>query len=105
MKLKNKVCLVTSGGKGIGSGICLSLAEEGADIVVNYNRSQEQAEGLVAGVRRLGRQSAAIKADVSKKEEVDRMVDEALNRFGRIDVLVNNILDRKRSYTNVFSRR
>lgn len=90
MKLKDKVSLVTGGGKGIGGGICLSLAREGADIVVNFNQSQKQAEDVVARVKKVGRQAVAIRADVSKKEEVDQMIDEALSRFGRIDVLVNN---------------
>lgn len=87
MKLEGKVCLVTGGGKGIGKGICQSFAREGADIVVNFNQSRKEAEEVV---KMLGHQALAIKADVSNKEEVNRMVDEVLKRFAKIDILINN---------------
>lgn len=87
MKLKGKVVLVTGGGTGIGSGICRSFAREGADIVINFNKSQKGAEDLA---KEIGKQAIAIRADISKKDDVNRMIDEALNKFEKIDILVNN---------------
>jgi len=87
MILKDKVCLVTGGGKGIGNGICRSFAREGAYVAVNFSKSQREAQDLI---EELGQQAIAIKADISKKEEVNRMVDEVISKFGKIDVLVNN---------------
>lgn len=87
MKLEGKVCLVTGGGKGIGRGICLSFAKEGAKVAINYSQSRKGAEDLA---KELSQNAIAIKADVRKKEEVDNMVNEVLDRFGKIDVLVNN---------------
>jgi len=87
MKLEGKVCLVTGGGRGIGRGICISFAKEGAKLAVNYNQSKKEAEGLAG---ELGCNAYAVKADVGKKAEVDNMIDKVLDRFGKIDVLVNN---------------
>jgi NAD(P)-dependent dehydrogenase (short-subunit alcohol dehydrogenase family) len=87
MKLEGKVCLVTGGGKGIGTGICSSFAKEGAKVAINYSQSKNGAENLAA---KLGKNAMVVKADVSKKEEVDNMIDQVLDRFGTIDVLVNN---------------
>jgi len=87
MKLEGKVCLVTGGGKGIGTGICSCLAKEGASVAINYSQSKKGAEDLAV---KLGSNAMAVKADVSKKEEVDNMIDAVLEKFGKIDVLVNN---------------
>ncbi|MCL5071035.1 MAG: glucose 1-dehydrogenase [Actinobacteria bacterium] len=87
MKLEGKVCLVTGGGKGIGRGICSSFAKEGAKVAINYNESKKGAEDLAD---KLGKNAITIKANVSKKEEVDNMIDKVLDKFGKIDVLVNN---------------
>ena len=87
MKLKDKVCLITGGGKGIGRGICLSFAKEGAKLEINYNQSRKGAEDLA---KEFDKNAIAIKADIGKKVEVDNMISEVLDRFGRIDVLVNN---------------
>ena len=89
MKLDGKVAIVTGAGKGIGRGIALCLAEEGADVVVNA--FHEDSAGAVADeVRALGRQSIAVAADVTNKKQVQRVVTETLKAFGRIDILVNN---------------
>lgn len=89
--LKGKVALVTGAGSQIGFGkaICLTLAQEGADIVVN-DINLDDAEKTAAAVKSLGRRAIAIKADVTKKAEVEAMVKKALAEFKRIDILVNN---------------
>jgi NAD(P)-dependent dehydrogenase (short-subunit alcohol dehydrogenase family) len=77
-------------GDYVGHAISLALAEAGADLVVNYNTSAEAAEATVAEIAALGRQALAFKADVASGEQVEAMVDAAIARFGRLDVLVNS---------------
>ncbi len=89
--LKDKVALVTGAGSQIGFGkaISLTLAGEGCDVAVN-DINLEDAELTAAAVRELGRKSIAVRADVTKKEEVEKMVEKVLAEFGKIDILVNN---------------
>ncbi len=89
--LTGNIALVTGGGRDIGGAICLELARNGADVVVNYHQSRKEAEEVVLEIQRLERRAAAVQADVRKKADIDRLVAEAL-RFGggRIDILVNN---------------
>lgn len=89
MRLDGKVALVTGASRGLGRGMALGLAEAGADLVV-VARSLERLEGAVSEARALGRRCLPVEADVSREEEVKRMVEEALGEFGRIDILVNN---------------
>ena len=88
--LDGKVAIVTGGSRGIGKGIALSLAEDGADVAVNYNTQEERANEVVKEIMAMGRDSIAIKADVSNGEEVNRMIDTAISKFNKIDILVNN---------------
>jgi 3-oxoacyl-[acyl-carrier protein] reductase len=88
--LDNKIALITGGGRGIGRAIALRFAQEGADVVISYNTSSEQASTVVEEVRAFDRQTLAIKADISKAADVNRLVELTLEKFGRIDVLVNN---------------
>ncbi|MEW9698779.1 SDR family NAD(P)-dependent oxidoreductase [Paenibacillus sp. SI8] len=90
MNLNNKVALVTGGGTGIGRATSLALAERGALIAVNYSRSQSEAEETVQMIRDQGGQAAAFQADVSRDSEVRRMVVQIIERFGTVDLLVNN---------------
>jgi len=90
MKLEGKVAIITGSSQGIGSGIALKFAEEGADIVVNYRQKNNMAEAVAEKIRRLGCRALTIKADVSQKSDVERMVQTALDKFGKIDILVNN---------------
>lgn len=90
MDLKDKVALVTGGGTGIGRATCLALAERGATIAVNYSRSEADAEETAHIIHTKGRRVIAIQADVSRDEEVREMVDKIVQRFGTIDLLVNN---------------
>ena len=89
-KLDGKIALVTGASRGIGREIALTYAREGADVVCNYNRSQAEAEDLVSQIEAMGRGAVAIRADVARLDEVERMVQAAMERFGRVDVLVNN---------------
>src|SRR3984893_14180392 len=90
-QLKDAVVVVTGAGRGIGRAIAEELGHEGARVVVNYSKSKEAAEDLVAGLRENGSPEAvAIQADVSDAAQAARLIEETINRFGRIDVLVNN---------------
>ncbi|CAM3217963.1 SDR family oxidoreductase [Paenibacillus lupini] len=90
MNLQNKVALETGGGTGIGRATCLALANRGASVVVNFSRSKEEAEETVMLILDLGGQAMAMQADVSKDNEVRDMVDRIVNRYGTVDLLVNN---------------
>lgn len=90
MKLENKVALITGASRGIGRRIAIDMAKEGADIGINYIHNKEKAEEVAAEVRALGRRALVIQADVSEEEPVKQMVDQMIQEFGRIDILVNN---------------
>lgn len=100
MKLEDKVAIVTGAGKGIGRGIAHCLAREGADVVVNAFH-QESAGKVADEVKALGRKSIALAADVTNKEQVQRVVKETLDAFGKIDILVNNF----GAHTDAFNTR
>ncbi|WP_159882080.1 SDR family NAD(P)-dependent oxidoreductase [Paenibacillus puerhi] len=90
MELRNKVAIVTGGGTGIGKATSMALAQRGAIVVVNYSRSQAEAEETVRGIHEEGGQALAIRADVSRDEEVRAMVRTSIQQFGTVDLLVNN---------------
>ena len=90
LQLKDKVALVTGSGRGLGRAMAMGLAIEGADIVINYNKSKEAAQQVKKEIEKIGRKALLIKADVSKKDEVKKMVATTLDTFGTIDILVNN---------------
>lgn len=90
MRLKGKVALVTGAAVRLGRTIALTLAREGAGVVVNYNTSQKQADQVVKEITRLKSKAIAIKADISRAEDVHRLVDRAVREFQRIDLLINN---------------
>ena len=89
MLLENRVAIVTGGAKGIGKAISLKFAEEGCDIVVNAMHI-EGAEKVAEEVKKMGRRSLAIAADVADTAQVNNMVDRTIKEFGKIDILVNN---------------
>ncbi|MDE0298860.1 MAG: 3-oxoacyl-ACP reductase FabG [Candidatus Poribacteria bacterium] len=89
MKLKNKISVVTGGSKGIGAAISIAFAREGSDVLVGYNASENEAKMVAEEIQALGRKSIAVKVDVSCIDQVDRMVETALDTFGRINVLAN----------------
>jgi glucose 1-dehydrogenase len=90
MPLKDKVAIVTGGNSGIGQAIVLELARLGANIVIDYVAAPEATEALEREVAKLGDQSIGIKADVSKTAELQMLVDQAVAKFGRLDIMVNN---------------
>ena len=90
MNLKDKVALVTGGSGGIGREIALELSKEGANIAINYMGNKEKALELVKELEENGIKAIAIKADVSKSEEVDTMFKDIEDNLGKVDILVNN---------------
>jgi 3-oxoacyl-[acyl-carrier protein] reductase len=88
--LNEKVILVTGASRGIGSAIALQLAAAGAKVIVNYAGSKEAADKLVDQVKKNGGDAIAVQADVSKAAEVKHLFDAAIERYGKVDVLVNN---------------
>ena len=90
MPLENQVALVTGAGRRIGRVIALTLARAGANVVVNYNQSRQDAHSTVKEIERLGVESMAVRADVAKPTEVKAMFRAVEKRFKRLDILVNN---------------
>lgn len=88
--LAGKVALITGGSRGIGRGICLALAQAGADVAVNFVSSEQEAEKVNKEIKNLGRRAITVRADVSNKKEVEFMVNEVVAKLGKIDILVNN---------------
>jgi glucose 1-dehydrogenase len=89
-KLKDKTAMVTGSSRGIGESVAIRLAEEGADIIVNYHSHEESAQHIVEQIRHLGRRCIALGADLGRVEEVRQLVQESVRQLGRIDILVNN---------------
>jgi 3-oxoacyl-[acyl-carrier protein] reductase len=88
--LAGKVAIVTGGGTGIGRACALSFAARGARVAVNYSRSRDESEATAAECRAAGGDGAAIQADMSSREAVERLVQQTVDRWGRIDLLVNS---------------
>lgn len=85
-----KTVLVTGASRGIGKEIAIKFAENGYNVILNYNKNQKKAELLANKLNKMGCRTLICKADVSNDKEVNKMVDTALKTFGSIDVLVNN---------------
>jgi 3-oxoacyl-[acyl-carrier protein] reductase len=88
--LKNRVALVTGGSRGIGAGIAVALATAGADVAVNYREQGAAAQSVCAEIASRGRKAIAVQADVSRADEITRMVSELESSLGPVDILVNN---------------
>src|SRR5215469_2845409 len=88
--LNGRVAIVTGSSRGIGRAIAEQLAAGGASVVVNFNRSRDEALGVVAGIEAKGGQAIAIQADVSVVAEIRRLFGETIAKFGRVDIVVNN---------------
>lgn len=88
--LLGRVALVTGAAKRIGRSVALRLANEGADIIVNYRNSQDAAQEVVVQIRAIGRKAIAIQGDVAKRAEVAKLFSTIEREFGRLDILVNN---------------
>jgi pteridine reductase len=90
MDIEGKVALVTGGAKRIGRSIALMLAARGAEVVLHYRGSEREAQQVLALIKRTGGKPVAVQGDVSVATDVDRIVETAMQAFGRIEILVNN---------------
>ncbi len=89
-ELEGKVAIVTGGNTGIGAAVVLALAEQGAKVVIDYVANEEAEEELERKIASLGDTAVGVEADVSKIEDLQRMIDTAVSTYGRLDVMVNN---------------
>src|SRR5207248_11673670 len=89
-ELEGKVAIVTGAGRNIGRGIALALADGGAAVVVNARANRKETEAVAGEIARAGGKALAVTGDVADADAVDRMVAAAAEKFGRIDILVNN---------------
>jgi NAD(P)-dependent dehydrogenase (short-subunit alcohol dehydrogenase family) len=90
MRMSGKVCLVTGGGSGIGRATALRMAAEGADAVIVAGRREAEIEETAAACRELGTEAIALKIDITKEDEVERLVRTTVERCERLDVAFNN---------------
>lgn len=90
MLLEGKTALVTGSSRGVGRAVALAYAANGAKIVVNYASSAAAAEALVERIKQMGSDAIAVKADVARKDEAERLVASGIEAFGALDILVNN---------------
>jgi 3-oxoacyl-[acyl-carrier protein] reductase len=89
-QLQERVAIVTGASRGIGRAVALALAEQGAKVVVNYASSSMAADEVVKTILEMGGNAIALQADVSKADQVDKLIEQTQEKFGRIDILVNN---------------
>ena len=89
-RLEGKVALVTGSARGIGAAIARRLAADGAKVVVNYSKSEDEANAVVAAIKKAGGDSVAVKADVSEPGEIPALFAAVKKAFGKLDILVNN---------------
>ena len=90
MGLTGKTAVVTGGSRGIGRAICIELAKQGANVVVNYSGSEDKAKQVVSQIEELGAKAIAVQANVADSAAVDTMMKQAIEVFGTLDILVNN---------------
>jgi 3-oxoacyl-[acyl-carrier protein] reductase len=90
MKLEGKVAIVTGASSGIGRATAYALAMEGAGVTVNYRQNRDSAEEVVGDIQKSGGKAIAQQGDISRDDDVNKMVQKTIDEFGRIDILVNN---------------
>src|SRR5215208_220289 len=90
MILSGKVALVTGGARRVGKVLSLALARSGADVVVNYKDSENDAAATVDAIRSFRRRAIAVRADVANLNDIRQMMDAITREFGRLDIVVNN---------------
>jgi len=101
-RLEGKIAVVTGGSRGIGAAIAKELGREGATVVVNYNGSHKRAQEVVEEIQAMGSTAIALQADISKAEHTKVFIDEVLEKFGRIDILINNAgINRDRTFNKM----
>ncbi|MCI0704188.1 MAG: glucose 1-dehydrogenase [Planctomycetia bacterium] len=96
--LAGKVALITGASRGIGAAIAKRFAAEGAKVVVNYARSEKEANAVVAGITAAGGSAIAVKADVGKPQEIPGLFTATIKAFGKLDILVNNAAIMQRTF-------
>lgn len=89
-KLEGKTCIVTGASRGIGRAIALRMADEGCDIVVNYNTHAPEAAETGAMIEKINRRALLLKADISRKADVELLAERSVETFGKVDILINN---------------
>jgi 3-oxoacyl-[acyl-carrier protein] reductase len=90
MRFKDKIVLITGSSRGVGRSTAIAFAKEGAIVVVNYSSNEEKANSLVKEIVEMGSKAIAIKCDVSQEDQVKQMIEEIINHFGKLDILINN---------------
>jgi 3-oxoacyl-[acyl-carrier protein] reductase len=88
--LKDKVAVVTGSSRGIGAATAIKLAEEGADVVINYNSDEESAKETADKIRELGRKALVIQGNVAEMDDAKNLIKSTIKEFDKIDILVNN---------------
>src|SRR5687768_4430019 len=102
MMLEGRVAIITGSGQGIGRAIALRFAREGAGVVINYGHDPARASKVVEEIGAAGGKVQSIKADVSHLQDIPQLIRETIDRFGRLDVLVNNAgIERKAAFWDV----
>jgi len=89
-KLEGKVAVVTGSSRGVGRSVALAFGREGANVAVNYSRSEGAAQEVVKQIEEMGQKAIAVKADVSKRDDAQALLKAAGDAFGKVDILVNN---------------
>lgn len=92
-KLQDQYALVTGAGRGLGAALAIGLAEQGAHVAVHYNSSAEGAEKVAKAIQAMGREAFTVQGDITRWDDVKRVASTVFERFGRVDVLVNNVGD------------
>ena len=90
MLLKDEVAVVTGSSRGIGAATAIKLAEEGADLVINYNSDRESAEETAAKIRELGQKAIIVQGNVANSDDAKNLIKSTIDEYGKIDILVNN---------------
>lgn len=91
VNLKSKVVFITGGAQGLGAHMALDLAKQGAVLVINYKNSEKQARALLKRIKKFSPRSIALQADLTKKQDVNRIFKQIFTKFNKVDVLINNI--------------
>src|ERR1700759_5105409 len=89
-RLDGKVALVTGSSQGIGQGVAIRLAQEGAKVIVNYHSHPEGADDTLKQIQAAGSDGITVQADLGQTSEIDSLIQQGLAKFGQIDILVNN---------------
>ena len=90
MRLAGRAAVVTGSSRGVGRNVAVAFGKEGADVLINYTSNEDAAQEVVEELHAMGRKALAVRADVGSKPEVEHMMEQAKEHFGRLDILVNN---------------